>query len=129
MVNPSLATTAVGVVEPQRSGMASGINSTFRQVGIATGIAAWGAILAGVIERHASDFAAAVGVRAPAGGDFSDFITFGAYERLGPQAVEAGRAAFLDGLNEILLIAGLVALVCGVLTFLLIRRQDFVAHG
>ena len=44
MVNPALATAAVGVVEPARAGMASGINSTFRQVGIATGIAAWGAI-------------------------------------------------------------------------------------
>jgi EmrB/QacA subfamily drug resistance transporter len=44
MVNPALATVAVGVVAPQRAGMASGINSTFRQVGIATGVAAWGAI-------------------------------------------------------------------------------------
>ena len=44
MVNPALATAAVGVVPPRQSGMASGINSTFRQVGIATGIAAWGAI-------------------------------------------------------------------------------------
>src|SRR5690242_12329711 len=39
LVNPPLASTAVGVVPPQRAGMASGINSTFRQVGIATGIA------------------------------------------------------------------------------------------
>ena len=44
LVNPALATAAVGVVEPQRAGMASGINSTFRQVGIATGIAGLGAI-------------------------------------------------------------------------------------
>src|ERR1017187_8759580 len=36
MVNPPLASTAVGVVAPQQAGMASGINSTFRQVGIAT---------------------------------------------------------------------------------------------
>ncbi len=42
MVNPPLASTAVGVVPPQRAGMASGINSTFRQVGIATGIALLG---------------------------------------------------------------------------------------
>ena len=42
LVNPALATAAVGVVEPQRAGMASGINSTFRQVGIATGIAGLG---------------------------------------------------------------------------------------
>ena len=42
LVNVPLASTAVGVVEPARAGMASGINSTFRQVGIATGIAALG---------------------------------------------------------------------------------------
>jgi EmrB/QacA subfamily drug resistance transporter len=52
LVNPALASTAVGVVEPRRSGMASGINSTFRQVGIATGIAGLGAIF-----RHSSNHA------------------------------------------------------------------------
>jgi EmrB/QacA subfamily drug resistance transporter len=45
LVNPPLASTAVSVVEPRRAGMASGINNTFRQVGIATGVAALGAIL------------------------------------------------------------------------------------
>ncbi len=44
LVNPALASTAIGVVPPARSGMASGINSTFRQVGIATGIAGLGAV-------------------------------------------------------------------------------------
>jgi len=44
LVNPALATTAVGVVPPQRAGMAAGVNNTFRQVGIATGIAGLGAI-------------------------------------------------------------------------------------
>jgi hypothetical protein len=46
LVNPPLASTAVGVVEPRFAGMASGINSTFRQVGIATSVAALGSILA-----------------------------------------------------------------------------------
>ena len=46
LVNVPLASTAVGVVEPARAGMASGINSTFRQIGIATGVAALGSILA-----------------------------------------------------------------------------------
>ena len=49
LVNVPLASTAVGVVEPARAGMASGINSTFRQVGIATGIAALGAIFSHAI--------------------------------------------------------------------------------
>ena len=44
MVNPPLATTAVSVVPVQRAGMAAGVNNTFRQVGIATGIAGLGAI-------------------------------------------------------------------------------------
>ncbi len=45
MVNAPLASAAVSVVEPRQAGMASGINNTFRQVGIATGIAGLGAIL------------------------------------------------------------------------------------
>jgi EmrB/QacA subfamily drug resistance transporter len=44
LVNAPLAVTAVGVVEPRRAGMASGANNTFRQIGIATGVAALGAI-------------------------------------------------------------------------------------
>ena len=44
LVNPPLASTAIGVVEQRRSGMASGVNTTFRQVGLATGIAALGAL-------------------------------------------------------------------------------------
>ncbi len=46
LVSTPLISTAVGVVEPARAGMASGINSTLRQVGIATGVAALGTILA-----------------------------------------------------------------------------------
>src|SRR3954453_10998854 len=46
MVNAPLAATAVGTVRVERAGMASGINNTFRQIGIATGIAALGAIFA-----------------------------------------------------------------------------------
>jgi EmrB/QacA subfamily drug resistance transporter len=46
LVNPPLASTAIGVVRPRVAGMASGINSTFRQIGIATSVAALGSILA-----------------------------------------------------------------------------------
>ena len=50
LVNPPLASTAVGVVAPQRAGMASGINSTFRQVGIATGIALLGTLFSSQVK-------------------------------------------------------------------------------
>jgi EmrB/QacA subfamily drug resistance transporter len=55
LVNPPLASMSIAVVQPQRSGMASGINSTFRQVGIALGIAVLGA----VFEHHAGNEVAA----------------------------------------------------------------------
>jgi predicted MFS family arabinose efflux permease len=52
-VNAPLATTAVSTVVVQRAGMASGINNTFRQIGIATGIAALGAIFASKVgDQH-----------------------------------------------------------------------------
>jgi EmrB/QacA subfamily drug resistance transporter len=131
MVNPALATTAVGVVEPQRSGMASGINSTFRQVGIATGVALWGAVFASAVDDRVRAFASAVGGKAPSGGSgsFSDFISFGAYRQIGEQAVLPGRDAFLQGFDTIVLIAGIFAIVSGVLCAWLIRPRDFVAHG
>ena len=46
MATPALASTAVGVVRPQLSGMASGANNTFRQVAIATAVATMGTIFA-----------------------------------------------------------------------------------
>src|SRR4051812_9334804 len=44
LANPPLASTAMAVFLPERAGTASGISSTFRQVGLATGIAALGAL-------------------------------------------------------------------------------------
>jgi predicted MFS family arabinose efflux permease len=82
-VNAPLASAAVSVVEPRQAGMASGINNTFRQVGIATGIAALGAIL-------------------------------------------QTNANFVDGLNEILLVASFVAFAGAVAGLALVRTSDFV---
>ena len=46
LVTVPLASTAVGVVHVSKAGMASGINATARQVGLAAGIAVLGAVLA-----------------------------------------------------------------------------------
>ena len=63
LVNPALATTAIGVVPPQRSGMASGINNTFRQIGTATGIAALGAIFENTLTSQITPRLAGLGHR------------------------------------------------------------------
>jgi len=110
--NPPLATAAIGVVEPRRSGAASGINSTFRQVGIATGIAALGALFQARVTHELGD-------------RLGTAVSSGAVP---PGAREAARQAFLDGLNEILIVAAVVAFIGGALAFALVRSKDFVAH-
>src|ERR1019366_6321519 len=54
IVNPPLASTAVGVVAPQHSGMASGVNTTFREIGIAAGIAVYGSLFASALHQNLS---------------------------------------------------------------------------
>ncbi len=68
LINPPLASTAVGVVSTDRAGMASGVNSTFRQVGIATGIAALGSIFGNQISSTVRERPLREGARPGAGG-------------------------------------------------------------
>jgi EmrB/QacA subfamily drug resistance transporter len=51
LVTPPLASTAVRVVQPEDAGMASGVNSTFRQIGIAVSVAVLGGIFDAEIGR------------------------------------------------------------------------------
>jgi hypothetical protein len=134
LVNPPLASTAVGVVKPQQAGMASGINSTLRQVGIATGIALLGSLFATKVTDDVIARAAAVPGLSGHGGEIAGAVKAGQVQRLlatlpGParQAV-AGvtRTAFTAGLDEILLVAAIIALVSGVVALAAIRPKDFV---
>jgi EmrB/QacA subfamily drug resistance transporter len=131
LTNPALATAAIGVVEPRRAGMASGINSTFRQVGVATGIAAWGAIFQHVVSSRFAEEASRAGLRRPpGGGNISDFVSFGGAQRTGnPTLIRIAETAFDAGLNHILLIAAVVALAGSALCAVLVRPADFVAHA
>jgi Major Facilitator Superfamily len=133
MVNPPLANTAVGVVPPQRSGMASGINTTFRQVGIATGIAGLGAVFQSSIQdKVTSAFAAFADGRASS---LAHLVVNQESARALAQVPAHSRglaagivqSSFIDALNEILLIGSITALVAAILTFLLVRTRDFVA--
>jgi EmrB/QacA subfamily drug resistance transporter len=127
LVNAPLASTAVSVVEPRHAGMASGVNNTFRQIGIATGIAALGAIFQSRIASHL----AASGVPAGLVHPFAQAIASGGNRLPGgtsrPSTVLLAHASFISGLNAILLVASFVLFAGAVLAFLLVRRRDFVA--
>ena len=138
MINPPLASTAVGVVRPQQAGMASGISSTFRQVGIATGIALLGTLFSSQIKSYVSDHVAAVPGLAGKGGQIATAVQSGTIKQaLGalPEQVrgrvgEITKSAFTTGLNHVLLVAAIIALVAGAISLLTIRTKDFAQqHG
>src|SRR5579875_1442194 len=97
LINVPLASTAVGVVEPARSGMASGINSTFRQVGIATGVAALGSILDSKVATRLSSGLAAHPVHGVQAGTLATAVSGGGSSAV-VQHVPAGARAGLTSL-------------------------------
>ena len=119
MTNPALASTAIAVVPPAQAGMASGTNSTFRQVGIATGIAAFGAIF----EHH---------IRAAFPGIRTDQLNAFASGRFTQASVPVPgihhvQSVFISGLHELFVVGACVAAAGAVLALTLVRRRDFAA--
>ncbi|WP_076478844.1 MFS transporter [Williamsia sterculiae] len=133
LVNPPLASTAVGVVEVHRAGMASGINNTFRQVGIAVGIALYGSLFTAKLTDSLRDRLSGV----PGTGPRAEELAVAAHNgRLdaaisGLPAAQRGtvgaavHSAFADAMNELLVASGVVAVVGGACALLLIRAKDF----
>ncbi|MFD6323176.1 DHA2 family efflux MFS transporter permease subunit [Streptomyces sp. NPDC058442] len=135
LVNPPLASTAVGVVDFSRSGMASGVNGTFRQLGVSAGVAVLGSTFAVIISDRLRDGLAGV----PGVGDRADrlaaLVRGGEIEQAVGLVPEAQRETvrqlavdgYVDGLNTLLTISASLALAGGVLSLLLIRAADFQA--
>ena len=133
LLNPVIADVAVSVVPKEQSGMAAGINDTFRQVGIAVGIAAWGAIFLGrgaeKVEQLAAGTPAATGerprqlVEAVSSGNLDSALATvppGARQSV----AGAARDGFLSGLNEIFLLGGILAFAAAVVALWLVRERD-----
>jgi EmrB/QacA subfamily drug resistance transporter len=87
IISPALAAAMVSVLPVHQSGLASGINNTFRQLGIAIGIAGLGAIF----QHHTTN--------------------------------PTGPAGIVAGLNQILLVSAIVALLAAALAWPLLGRQ------
>ena len=132
LLNPVIADVALRVVPREQSGMAAGINDTFRQVGVAVGVALWGAIFsrgADKVAEVAAGTPAATGdrprelVQAASSGNLDQALS-----ALPPHAREslahAAREGFLAGLNDILQMGAGLALAGAVLALWLVRQQD-----
>jgi EmrB/QacA subfamily drug resistance transporter len=127
--NPGIGQAAIAVVPVEKSGMGSGINTTFRQVGIATGVAGLGAVFQGQVDSKLGELLP----HAPSGlGEVvASSGSRGVSELDLPPAIHAKAAhaadiAFTSGFNEILVIAAIVSFVGAILGFALVRSRDFV---
>jgi EmrB/QacA subfamily drug resistance transporter len=127
LANPAIGSTALAVVEPARSGMASGISNTCRLGGVATGIAALGAlfqnrvtaVLADRLPHAPSGLARAVASSGVRG------VPHPASPSSRAQVVDAARHAFVAGLNEALLVGAAIVFVGAISALTLIRARDF----
>ena len=117
IANPALAAGALRVVDPARTGMASGINNTFRLAGVAVGVAALGALLENRVE---GSLAATVGANAHGLGAAASSAGVRAVQGR-PGLVEPVTAAFATGLNDLLLVGAAVLLIGAVTAALLLR--------
>jgi EmrB/QacA subfamily drug resistance transporter len=123
LANPTIAAAALRVVDPARTGMASGISNTARIAGLAMGVAVLGAVLEQRVSSHlsaagyqAESLAAAVsssGLRAAAGH---------------PVLERTADAAFVSGLRLVFLIGFVTVLVGAIAAAVLVRRPVQVAE-
>jgi EmrB/QacA subfamily drug resistance transporter len=95
LANPAIAQIALAVVAPNRAGMASGISNTFRIGGVATGIAALGAVL----QHSVSDVVIAAGPR-----------------------TAADHHAFVAGTHNLLILSTVITAIGALAAFALIRE-------
>jgi MFS family permease len=131
LLNPVIADVALSVVPKEKSGMAAGINDTFRQVGVAVGTAAWGALFLG---------AGASKVESLTGGTVDHDQARGLVEATSsgalPQALRsvpasardnvraAAEQGFIHGLNEIIMLGGILCLVGTAFALWLVRERE-----
>ena len=128
LTNPSIGQVAIAVVPPAKAGMGSGINTTFRQVGIATGVASLGAVFQSQVASKLSsllpDAPPGLAEAVSSGGSRAAAAAAPPGQRV--EIVHAAKIAFVSGFNEILLIGAILSFAGAALGFALIHPRDFV---
>jgi EmrB/QacA subfamily drug resistance transporter len=133
LLNPVIADVALKVVPREQSGMAAGINDTFRQVGIAVGVALWGALFLSRGSDEVTEIAE--GTRAATGDNPRELVEAASTGTLDQalaavppgsrETVEtAAREGFLAGLNDILVLGAGMSFVGALLVFWLVREHE-----
>jgi predicted MFS family arabinose efflux permease len=121
-----------GAVPAERAGMASGISSTTRFIGLLFGVAGLGAVLSNVTRAEFMSSAGSIGLDPTASiaaakrvisGDLVGLL-HAVPESLQQKFRDAGLSAFSKGFSEAALLAAGVAVIMSYLTFRFVRFED-----
>jgi EmrB/QacA subfamily drug resistance transporter len=129
LFNTTRAALAISVTEPERAGMASGINESFQQIGVAIGIAAIGALFQ---HRVTDDFVSSsvgqqLGDSAHGAGEaisVSPIDAVAGSTGLGDAALAAARDAFTVGFHQAMTVCAILAGLAAVIAVLMLRTRD-----
>jgi hypothetical protein len=127
MAVPTISAVAVSALPLERSGLASGVLNSARQVGTAVGLAALGSVGLAVTRSSWAAQTAQLPTSAQAGApDVVQDVSGGqgsvVAQQLGPAAQPLADSAFVDGLHVALLIGGGLMLVAAAFAFITLRR-------
>jgi hypothetical protein len=122
IANPAIARVGLGVVPPERSGMASGISNTFRIGGLATGVAALGAVFQ---QRITTSISSTLGGNAAALGRVISSAGVKTAAHGQTRIADAARVAFVSGFRTIVLIGAVIVAFGAVIAACLVRTKDF----
>lgn len=125
LLNPVLANVALSAAPQRISGVASGTNDTFRQVAVASGVAALGAILIALARQLITTRAPGIGSHAAV--SLADAVASGSLPSgLPTPLLDAARAGFTHGFDVAAVVAGALALAGALGALLLVRDRDLV---
>ena len=138
LINPVVADVAISVVPDEQAGMATGINDTFRQVGVAVGIAAWGAVFLARGEDKVQELAGGTPftegdgprelVEAASSGSLDTALS-DVPAPANEAVANVAREGFLSGFNEILVLGAGLAFLGAIFALWLVRQAEFRGEG
>ncbi|MGW9030036.1 MFS transporter [Streptomyces sp. NPDC055722] len=134
--NPARAALAIGVAEPAKSGVASGINETFQQVGIAVGIAGVGAFFEHRVASVFTSSAAGKQLGHDAAEQAAHGISAGSVDAVAQAAgplhdavLAAGQDAFMSAFHGAMTLSAILGFTAAVIGFLMLRTKDLHASA